>query len=177
VLGKLKLGGALGSVALSAALLLSIGAVTSGGALAQDDVPAVFPGERAYSPYPDQSFPNRVFFGDTHVHTSYSADAGMIGNTLGPDQAYRFAKGEEVTSSTGLKARLARPLDFLVIADHAENLGLAPLLAANDPALLATDFGTQLRAALDAGDPAGAWSIWSKGIVRLNWLEPPGEDP
>jgi hypothetical protein len=162
VLGKLKLGGALGSVALSAALLLSIGAVTSGGALAQDDVPAVFPGERAYSPYPDQSFPNRVFFGDTHVHTSYSADAGMIGNTLGPDQAYRFAKGEEVTSSTGLKARLARPLDFLVIADHAENLGLAPLLAANDPALLATDFGTQLRAALDAGDPAGAWSIWSK---------------
>ena len=129
---------------------------------AQHDVPGVQPGDRTYSPYPEQNFPNQVFFGDTHLHTSYSADAGMVGNVLGPDQAYRFARGEAVTSSTGLRARLARPLDFLVVADHAENLGLAPLLAANDPALLATDFGKQLHAALDAGDPAGAWSIWSK---------------
>jgi hypothetical protein len=131
-------------------------------ALAQEDVPAVFPGERTYSPYPAQDFPNRVFFGDTHLHTSYSADAGMIGNTLGPDEAYRFAKGETVTSSTGLPARLARPLDFLVVADHAENLGLAPLLSARDEALLATEFGQSLVAAIDAGDPAGAWGIWSK---------------
>jgi len=72
-----------------------------------------------YSPYPAKNFPNRVYFGDTHMHTSYSADAGMIGNTLGPDDAYRFAKGETVTSSSGQKARLARPLDFLVVADHA----------------------------------------------------------
>jgi Protein of unknown function (DUF3604) len=51
--------------------------------------------------------------------------------TRWPDEAYRFAKGEVVTSSTGLKAKLARPLDFLVVADHSENLGLAPLLMAN----------------------------------------------
>jgi hypothetical protein len=131
-------------------------------ARADYDVPSTLPGKRQYSPYPEQAFPNRVFFGDTHLHTSYSADAGMVGNTLGPDEAYRFAKGEVVTSSTGLKARLARPLDFLVVADHAENLGLAPLLAAKDPVLLATDFGKKLRAALDAGDPAGAWEILSK---------------
>jgi len=130
-------------------------------ALADDDVPSTQPGKRQYSPYPEKTFPNRVYFGDTHVHTAYSADAGMVGNTLGPDEAYRFAKGETVTSSTGLKARLARPLDFIVVADHAENLGLAPLLAAKDPKLLATDFGKKLRAALDAGDPAGAWKIWS----------------
>ena len=131
-------------------------------AVAQEDVPGVFPANRSYSPYPEQDFPNQVFFGDTHLHTSYSADAGMVGNTLGPDQAYRFAKGELVTSSTGLPTRLARPLDFLVVADHAENLGLAPLLAANDPTLLATEFGRELRAAVDAGDPAGAWAIWSE---------------
>jgi hypothetical protein len=131
-------------------------------ARADYDVPSTLPGQRHYSPYPAQTFPNRVYFGDTHLHTSYSADAGMVGNTLGPDEAYRFAKGEVVTSSTGLKARLARPLDFLVVADHAENLGIAPLLAARDPALLATDFGKQLRAALDAGNPAGAWEIFSK---------------
>ncbi|MGI9241151.1 MAG: DUF3604 domain-containing protein [Verrucomicrobiales bacterium] len=126
------------------------------------DVPSTQPGKREYSPYPEQSFPNRVFFGDTHCHTTYSADAGMIGNSLGPAEAYRFAKGETVTSSTGLKARLARPLDFLVIADHAENLGLAPLLAAKDETLMSTEFGKELRAALDKGDPALAWSIWSK---------------
>ncbi len=128
---------------------------------AQDDAPGAQPKKSGYSPYPEVTFPNRVYFGDTHVHTSYSADAGMVGNTLGPDEAYRFAKGETVTSSTGLKARLQRPLDFLVVADHAENLGLAPLLAAKDPTLMATDFGKKLRAALDAGDPAGAWKIWS----------------
>ena len=130
--------------------------------LAQEELPSTQPGDRTYSPYPEQSFPNRVFFGDTHLHTTYSADAGMVGNVLGPNDAYRFAKGETVTSSTGVPARLARPLDFLVVADHAENLGLAPLLAAKDDTLLSTEFGQQLDAALAAGDPAGAWSIWSQ---------------
>jgi hypothetical protein len=126
------------------------------------DAPSAHPGNRDYSPYPEQDFPNRVFFGDTHNHTTYSADSGMIGNRLGPDEAYRFAKGEIITSSTGLKTRLARPLDFLVISDHAENLGLAPLLADKDATLLSTEFGKKLRARIDAGDPAGAWAIWSE---------------
>lgn len=134
------------------------------------DAPSTQPEDREYSRYPAQTFPNQVFFGDTHCHTSYSADAGMIGNTLGPEEAYRFAKGETVTSSTGVKARLARPLDFLVIADHAENLGLAPLLAVEDEGLMATEFGRKLRAALDSGDPALAWSIWSEAKSS-------GEDP
>src|SRR6185369_10275541 len=82
-------------------------------------------GKAEYSPYLDQGYPDRVYFGDTHLHTSYSTDAGMVGNRLGPEEAYRFARGEEVTSSTGLRARLQRPLDFLVVSDHAENLGLS----------------------------------------------------
>jgi Protein of unknown function (DUF3604) len=92
-----------------------------------------------YSPYPAQTFPNRVYFGDTHLHTSYSADAGMAGAIVGPEDAYRFARGEEVKSNSGLPAKLARPLDFLVIADHAENLGLAPMIAESDPALLKSE--------------------------------------
>lgn len=143
---------------------------TLGGTALAYDAPGALPGDRQYSPYPEPTFPNRVFFGDTHCHTSYPADAGMIGNRLGPDAAYRFAKGETVTSSTGLPARLARPLDFLVVSDHAENLGLAPLLADKDETLMATEFGQQLRAALDAGDPAGAWKIWSDGKAS-------GKDP
>jgi hypothetical protein len=75
-----------------------------------------------YSPFARQTFPNRVYFGDTHLHTAYSADAGLAGARLGPDAAYRFAKGEAVVSSLGVPARLQRPLDFLVVADHAENL-------------------------------------------------------
>jgi hypothetical protein len=134
------------------------------------DAPATQPGARQYSPYPKQTFPNRVFFGDTHCHTSYSADAGMVGNTLGPDEAYRFAKGETVTSSTGLPTRLARPLDFLVVSDHAENLGLAPLLATKDETLMATDFGQKLQSAVDTGDPARAWKIWSESKAT-------GQDP
>jgi len=153
------------TVAATFALSLAMSA-----ALAQDDAPGVQPKKSGYSPYPAQNFPNRVYFGDTHLHTSYSADAGMVGNTLGPDEAYRFAKGEVVKSSTGLQARLARPLDFLVVADHAENLGLAPLLMAKDPALMATDFGKELRKRIDAGDLPGTFDYWSKSKAS-------GKDP
>jgi len=67
---------------------------------AQDAPPAAADKNKVkYSPYPGQDFPNRVFFGDTHLHTSYSTDAGMVGCTLGPEDAYRFALGETVVSS------------------------------------------------------------------------------
>jgi len=113
-----------------------------------------------YSPYLDDDFPNQVFFGDTHLHTSYSADAGFVGTTLGPKEAYRFALGEEITSSTGVRAKLQRPLDFLVVADHAENMGLAPLAVEGDPAILATDFGREIHELLKAGKGAEAFDRW-----------------
>ena len=126
--------------------------------------------ERIYSPYPEQDFPNRVYFGDTHLHTSFSTDAGMVGNTLGPEEAYRFARGEAVTQSHGLRAKLVRPLDFLVISDHAVNLGLAPMIAAAAPDLLATDFGRRVYDLVQAGDGPEAYNVW---IQRVN----SGDDP
>jgi len=128
------------SAALSSLLLAF---VLCGAASAQDAPPAAGPKGVKYSPFPEQEFPNRVFFGDTHLHTSYSTDAGLVGCTLTPEDAYRFAMGMEVTSSTGVPARLNRPLDFLVVSDHAENLGLAPAIAASDPKLLANEWGKQ----------------------------------
>ena len=92
-------------------------------------------GTPEYSPYLNRSYPQRVLWGDTHLHTSYSTDAGLIGNFLGPDEAFRFARGETIRASSGTRARLVRPLDFLVVADHSENLGLAPLIAESDPDL------------------------------------------
>jgi hypothetical protein len=97
-----------------------------------------------YSPYVASDFPDQVLFGDSHLHTSYSWDAGMIGNTLGPEEAYRFAKGEKVTSSTGLPVRLRRPLDWLAVTDHAEALGVSPMLIRADSDLLADEFGAEL---------------------------------
>ena len=100
---------------------------------------------------------NDVYWGDTHLHTSYSTDAGMIGNTLGPEEAYKFARGEEVTSATGIKAKLARPLDFLVVADHAENLGLAPAIAISDPGLLKNEWG---KWAHDLAKKGGGYEVY-----------------
>ena len=76
---------------------------------------------------------SRPYFGDTHLHTALSPDAGLAGTKLGLDEAYRFARGETVTSNTGQKAALKRTLDFLVVADHSENLGLAQGLEMSDP--------------------------------------------
>ena len=126
-----------------------------------------------YSPYPEQDFPNRVFFGDTHLHTSYSADAGMIGNTLGPEDAYRFARGETVTSSTGIPARLSRPLDFLVVADHAENLGLAPAIAESNPELLANDWGRMVHDLVKKGDIDSITKAFDEWQVVLANLDDP----
>ena len=125
------------------------------------------------APYPQQDFPDRVFFGDTHLHTSYSADAGMIGNTLGPDEAYRFARGKTVTSSTGIPARLSRPLDFLVVSDHAENLGLAPAILESNPDLLANDWGRMVHDLVKQGDIASITKAFDEWQVVLSELDDP----
>lgn len=100
------------------------------------------PTARDYSPYVGQDYPMNIYWGDTHVHTNMSADANLTGsNTVSPEDAYRFAQGQTVTSQHGLKARLRRPLDFMVVADHAEYIGLVNRLLADDPILLSTEVG------------------------------------
>jgi len=94
-----------------------------------------------FSPFVDRHYPQRVYWGDTHLHTANSPDAGLVGNKLGPDMAYRFARGEEVTSSGGLRVKLIRPLDFLVVSDHSEYMGFAPMLVTGDPVLLSDPTG------------------------------------
>lgn len=117
---------------------------------------------REYSPNLTADYPDRVYFGDTHLHTSYSVDAGMIGDRLGPEEAYRFARGETVTASLGHKARLRRPLDFLVVADHAESMGLAPLVINRDPLALNDPVGKKLIDLVAAGDIEGAYRLQAR---------------
>jgi hypothetical protein len=125
---------------------------------------------REYSPYLYRAQPNRVYWGDTHLHTSYSTDAGMVGNRLGPDEALRFARGEMVVSSSGVRARLVRPLDFLVVADHAENLGLAPMIEESNPELLRDPWGKQVHDLVRAGKGWDAYQMWKSSGAK-------GEDP
>lgn len=120
----------------------------------------VKPPKKEYSPYVEDHFPNRVYFGDTHLHTSWSTDAGMVGATLGPDEAYRVSRGEEVTAYSGWKVKLIRPLDFIVVADHSENLGLADFIRRSDPILLANKKGKKWHDLNKAGKGYDAFLEW-----------------
>jgi len=90
-----------------------------------------------YSPVADQPLQKQVFWGDTHLHSNFSMDAFIFGNTLGPDDAYRFAKGEKVMATKGQPAQLREPLDFLVLADHTDAVGAMIALKAGNEKLLA----------------------------------------
>ena len=122
-------------------LLIAAPLLVTGVALAQfvpsiESLSDLYPG-KAYSPYAQRSFPSRVFWGDTHLHTGLSMDAGLFGARLGLDDAYRFARGEEVMASSGQPAKLARPLDWLVIADHSDGMGFFEDIRRGAPNLLA----------------------------------------
>lgn len=149
-------------------------------------------------------FPERPLWGDTHLHTSNSIDAFGFGVRLDPEAALRFAKGEEVTSTHGLKAKLDRPLDFLVIADHSDGLGVlrriydGPRALIPDPELRrwhdmmheSPDGGLQVTAELidrvarndlpeamrDPEENArGARSIWKSGATIVERYNRPGK--
>jgi len=108
-------------------------------------------GQRPYSPWAESGFPRQIYWGDTHLHTDLSVDAGLFGARVGLEEAYRFARGEQVVSSTGQPVKLSRPLDWLVIADHSDGLGLINDLAAAAPAITRFEQGSRWSKGLRAG--------------------------
>jgi hypothetical protein len=126
------------------------------GTLDKETADKAFPSKPPYSPYAGRNFPTRPYFGDTHTHTSYSMDAGAFGARLGPKDAYRFAKGEEVIASSGQRAKLSRPLDFMVVADHSDGMGFFPQLIGGDAGLLATPQGRKWYDEINSGKGAQA---------------------
>ena len=125
-----------------------------------------------FSPYAGRNFPTRVFFGDTHLHTAVSVDAGTMCR-IGQEDAYRFARGEEVTTTHGLRAKLSRPLDFLVISDHAEMYGLMPQLLSGDPEVLSTETGKRWFDALKSGNNDMVFATAMEIVGSLSGDEPP----
>ena len=95
----------------------------------------------------------QLLWGDTHLHTSYSFDAYTLGNTTAdPDTAFRFAKGLPVVHpGHRARVRIDRPLDFLVVSDHAEGLGAMAELAAGNPLLVNNEYGKRWQQMLADG--------------------------
>lgn len=89
----------------------------------------------------------QLLWGDTHLHTSHSTDSYGSGNyIIGPDEAYRYAKGETVLHpSLGSRVRIPRPLDFLVVADHSDYLGIQLYLQKDDPRVTSSEMGRKLQ--------------------------------
>jgi uncharacterized protein DUF3604 len=139
------------------AIVFNQSAFSAGGGIVTDDKTSLnaTAKKESYSPYAQRDFPNRPLWGDTHLHTAISFDAGAFGATLLPPDAYRFAKGEEVTSSTGQPVRLSRPLDFLVVADHSDNMGFFPELQAGSPFVMASEKGRRWHEMVNKGGQKG----------------------
>ena len=159
------------SAALTAASLVGLPAV------AQDMRPR--PGDVSaepaqFSPYAGRDYPTRVFFGETHLHTAVSVDAGTM-NRVGQEDAFRFARGEEITTTHGLKARLSRPLDFIAVTDHAEMYGLMPRLLKGDPTVLSSEAGKRWYTELTSGDQARAFATAMEIVGSLSHEDPPIE--
>ena len=121
--------------------------------------------EKVYSPFAGRNYPDQVLFGDMHFHTDLSFDAGLIGTRLGVDEGFRFARGEEVLSNTGQPVQLVRGLDYLVITDHAEFMGLASMIRESNPLLLSSEWGRWIHERFNAG-PEGRMEAFLDVAMR-----------
>jgi hypothetical protein len=139
-------------------------------ALTKEDIAKLTKPE--YSPYAGRNFPTSVLWGDTHLHTAISVDAGTMCR-IGQEDAFRFARGEEITTTHGLRAKLSRPLDFLVISDHAEMYGLMPQLLSGDPEILATETGRKWYDELKSGDDDRVFATAMEIVASLSETEAP----
>ncbi|MFO0690945.1 MAG: DUF3604 domain-containing protein [Myxococcota bacterium] len=129
----------------------------------------------------EESLP-QLYWGDLHLHTSNSLDANLFNNfTLGPDVAYRFAKGEAIQLPDRKRAKLDRPLDFLMVSDHAEYLGVFSMIRRKDPRVASSETATKVSrfivenpvfgpeqigklSALLNGDPLGADPVLRRAV-------------
>ncbi|HEY5768791.1 MAG TPA: DUF3604 domain-containing protein [Terrimicrobium sp.] len=171
-------------------------AVTDSGQINVEAAAKAFP-KRGFSPYANRNYPTRVFWGDQHVHTGWSADAGAFGCTLGPEEALRFARGEQVTSSLGEPAKLSRPLDWIAVTDHSDVAGVIFEIRDGNPNLMtdpqikkwhdmmASGKGVEAASEMIAAqsnnrvpapmkDPKLARSVWQKNTAIMEKYNEPG---
>ncbi len=140
------------STALTTTLLLTASGIAASTAFASSAT--LTEAAKAYSPPANNTQPNNVYWGDSHLHTGLSLDAGLFGATLGPDDAYRLARGEQITASSGVPVKLARPLDWMVVADHSDMMGIATDIKNGTPNILANKKGKEWYEGFQKGGKA-----------------------
>jgi hypothetical protein len=127
----------------------------------------------SYSPYANRSYPTRAFWGDEHLHTAWSADAGMSGATLTPEDAVRFARGEQVVSNTGQAVKLSRPLDWLAVTDHSDGMGTITEIKDGNPDLMADPTLRRWHGMMLAGPEQAAAATMEAIAAQSNKRLPP----
>ncbi len=179
--GRVRLRTAIGAVVALASGLMALSvpaAEGDAGQLDQAKAEKAFAGQALYSPYAGRNFPTRPYFGDTHLHTSFSMDAGAFGARLTPRDAYVFAKGNEVKSSSGQPVKLSRPLDFLVVADHSDGMGFFPLIMGGSQEIMSDPQGKKWHDMIMGGQGAAAAidiiQSFGKGTISKAILPLPG---
>lgn len=131
-----------------------------------------------YSPYAGRNFPTEVFWGDQHIHTGWSADAGASGTRLTPADSLRFARGEEVLSATGQPIKLARALDWVAITDHSDAMGVIDGIIRGDREMMTDPVLKKWNRQINAGgaDAGAAMSemiaLQSKGELPPMMMDP-----
>ncbi len=160
------------SIVVSVTLALVLGACSqepeSPSPVAETPVPEATPAAPEPTPPPGPAkpdVPRQAFYGDTHVHTGWSADAGMDGAITGPVDAYRYALGEEITSNSGLPAKLSRPYDWFMVTDHSDGMGTINELIAGNPEMLEDETMKRWYDALNSGDEKRAADAKSELVV------------
>jgi Protein of unknown function (DUF3604) len=185
------------SVALPAVTLAqSADPVSDIGAVNPEAAAKAFP-KRGFSPYANRNYPTQVFWGDQHVHTGWSVDAGAFGATLSPEEALRLARGGQVTSSLGEPVKLARPLDWVAVTDHSDAAGTIFEVRDGNPELMADPQIRRWHDMMAAGegvkaasemivaqsnnkvppalkDPKLAMTVWQKNTAIMEKYNEPG---
>ena len=168
----------------AALLLASLFGVT--GVLGQDAQPAMMDAGQldpatiarfykapGYSPYAGRSYPTRVYWGDQHVHTGWSVDAGMSGATLTPEDAVRFARGEQVISNTGQAVKLHGRTTWIAVTDHSDGVGVIAEIKAANPELMADKTLKRWHDLMQAGPEQAATATMELINAQSNKRLPP----
>ena len=108
--------------------------------------------KQPFSPYADRAYPTKLLFGEQHMHTALSADAGGGGTKLLPRDAYRFAKGEQVMSNTNQPVKMNRPLDFMCITEHTDGMGVITDILKGTPNIMNDKQGADLHKRFAQGE-------------------------
>ncbi|ANQ27879.1 hypothetical protein BA894_10655 [Vibrio natriegens] len=128
--------------------------------------------QKGYSPYAGRTFPTRPLWGELHLHTSWSADAIAAGTRVGPDEALRYAQGEEITSSTGQAVRLSRPYDWMMVADHSDAMGVMNAVLEGKSSLMTDPVLKRWHTGMQAGGEEA-----SKVVIEMITLQGQGKIP